>query len=261
MAKPAKITAEKRGSEICRMLHANQMVSVPELTKKFGVTHMTIHRDLDKLQQAGQIKKTWGGAKPAERMEFEFDFNRRRQTRKKEKQAIVKKAFEFISPGQKIILDSGTTTLELTYLLKDLKDITVITPSLAVASVLQFSSGIETILLGGIIRKGSPDLTGLVTENNLDMFTADIAFLGADGIGLDGTLFTEDMRIVKVDQKIRKRAAKNYILADSSKIGKTALATNGFVSQADAFITDDGIEDEVKKNFEDMGATVITVKA
>jgi DeoR/GlpR family transcriptional regulator of sugar metabolism len=261
MAKPVKITAEKRHSQICQMLHADQQVSVPELAKKFGVTNMTIHRDLDKLQQAGQIKKTWGGAKPAERMVFEFDFAKRRHTNKKEKQAIVKKAFEFISPGQKIILDTGTTTLELSYLMKDLKDITVITPSLAVASVLQFSSGIETVLLGGIIRKGSPDLTGLVTENNLDMFRADIAFLGTDGIGLDGTLYTEDMRIVKVDQKIRKRAAKNYILADSSKIGKTALATNGFISHADAFITDDGIEDEVKKNFEDMGATVITVKA
>jgi len=261
MAKSVKITAEKRHSEICQILHVEQQVSVPELAKKFGVTPMTVHRDLDKLQQAGRIKKTWGGAKPTERMVFEFDFAKRRHANKKEKQAIAKKAFEFISPGQKIILDTGTTTLELSYLLKDLKDITVITPSLAVASVLQFSSGIETILLGGIIRKGSPDLTGVVTEKVLDMFMVDIAFQGADGIGLDGTLFTEDMRIVKVDQKIREQAATNYILADSSKIGKTALATNGFVSQADALIIDDAIGDEVKNNFEDMGTTVITVKA
>jgi DeoR/GlpR family transcriptional regulator of sugar metabolism len=260
MSKTAKITAEQRRSEICRKLHADQQVSVPQLAEKFGVTHMTIHRDLDKLQQAGQIKKTWGGAKPAERMEFEFDFTQRRQTSKKEKRAIVKKALEFISSGQRIVLDTGTTTLELAYLLKDCKDITIITPSLAVASVLQFSSGIQTVLLGGIIRKGSPDLTGLITENNLDMFTADIAFQGADGIGLDGTLYTEDMRIVKVDQKIRKRAAKNYVLADSSKIGKTALATNGIINEVDAFITDDGIEDEVRKIFKGMGATVITVK-
>lgn len=260
MPKTAKITVEKRHSEICRMLQAEQQVSVPELAEKFGVTGMTIHRDLDKLQQTGQIKKTWGGAVPAEKMEFEFNFAQRRQTGRKEKQAIAKKAFEFISPGQRIILDTGTTTLELAYLLKDLKDVTVITPSLAVASVLQFSTGIQTVLLGGIIRSGSPDLTGIVTETNLDMFAADIAFQGADGIGVDGTLYTEDMRIVKVDQKIRKRAAKNYILADSSKIGKTALATNGIINEVDALITDDGIADEVKKSFEDMGATVIAVK-
>ena len=261
MSKTAKISAEKRHSEIRRMLHADQQVSVPQLAEKFGVTHMTIHRDLDKLQHAGQIKKTWGGAKPTERMKFELDFTQRGQTSKKEKQAIAKKALEFISQGQRIILDTGTTTLELAYLLKDYKDITVITPSLAVASVLQYSSGIQTVLLGGIIRQGSPDLTGLVTESNLDMFFADIAFQGADGVGLDGTLYTEDMRIVKVDQKIKKQAAKSYILTDSSKIGKTALAANGIVNEVDAFITDDGIADEVKEHFKDMGATVITVKA
>lgn len=260
-AKKNSVPAQLRLEKIRQMLSRQGSVSVGYLAGLFKVSEMTIHRDLAKLEQADQVRKTYGGAVVAERMMFEFDFTRRRQTRKKEKLAIAKKAFEFISLGQKIILDTGTTTLELTYLLKDFNGITVITPSLAVASVLQFSSGIETILLGGIIRKGSPDLAGLVTENNLDMFTADIAFQGADGIGLDGTLYTEDMRIVKVDQKIRRRAAKNYVLADSSKIGKTALATNGFVRQVDALITDDGIEDEVKKSFEDMGATVITVKA
>ncbi len=256
-----KITAEKRYSEICRMLQTLPQVSVPQLAEKFSVTQMTIHRDLDKLARAGQIKKTWGGAVASEKMEFEFDFTSRRQTHKRDKQAIAKRALEFISSGRRIILDTGTTTLELAYLLKNLENITVITPSLAVASVLQFSSGIETVLLGGIIRKGSPDLTGLVTESNLDMFTADIAFQGADGIGLDGTLYTEDMRLVKVDERIRKRAAKNYVLADSSKIGKTALAANGKVNEVDALITDDRIEDKIRKKFEQMGAVVFTVKS
>ncbi len=259
MKNTVKVRAGKRHSEIRQLLQDNQQVSVPRLAEKFGVTPMTIHRDLDKLQDSGLIKKTWGGAVPAEKMEFEFDFTLRRQTRRKEKQAIAKKAFEFISPGQRIILDTGTTTLELAYLLKDFKNLTVITPSLAVASVLQFSSGIETVLLGGIIRQGSPDLTGLITENNLELFTVDIAFQGADGIGADGTLYTEDMRIVKVDQKIRKRAARNYILADSSKVGKTALATNGNVNEVDALITDDKIADIVKSDFENSGATVIAV--
>lgn len=260
MSKRMKITAEKRHFCIRQMLQANQRVSVPQLAEQFGVTQMTIHRDLNKLTRAGRIKKTWGGAIATEKMEFEFDFTQRRQTHRKEKQAIAKKALEFISPGHRIILDTGTTTLELAYLLKDLKDIIVMTPSLAVASVLQFSSGIETVLLGGIIRKGSPDLTGLITETNLGMFTADIAFGGADGIDTDGTIYTEDMRIVKVDQKIRKCAAKNYILADSSKIGKTALAANGKVNEVDALIIDDKIDHKVKKNFEDVGAIIITVK-
>ena len=74
MPKTAKVTSVNRHFQIRRMLHANRQVSVPALAEKFGVTQMTIHRDLDKLQRAGHIKKTWGGAVPAEKMVFEFDF-------------------------------------------------------------------------------------------------------------------------------------------------------------------------------------------
>jgi DeoR/GlpR family transcriptional regulator of sugar metabolism len=257
--KPAKMDAHTRLSHICELLKSSEHVSIPELAKTFGVSEMTARRDLEKLENDGQVRRTRGGAMPTEKMEFEFDFTQRRQTRQKEKQAIAKKALDFISPSQRIILDTGTTTLELAYLLRDFKDLTIITPSLAVASVLQFSPGIQTVLLGGIIRKGSPDLTGLVTESNLDMFAVDIAFQGADGIGADGTLYSNDMRIVKVDQKIRKRAAKSYILADSYKLGRTALATNGQVSEIDALITDKAIPEDLKKNFEDTGAKIITV--
>ena len=252
-----KVSVVERHSKIRELLRDKKQVSIVQLAQMFDVSEMTVHRDLRKLEGDGRIRRTRGGAVPAERMEFEFDFALQRRARQKEKQAIAKEALKFIEPGQRIILDAGTTTLEVAYLLRDLQNITVITPSLAVGSVLQFSPGIETVLLGGIIRHGSPHLTGAVTEANLDMFAVDIAFQGADGIGVDGTLYTDDMRIVRVDQKIRKRAAKSYILTDSSKIGKTALATNGYVYQVNALITDNTIEPECKKAFEEMGTTVI----
>ncbi len=251
-----KVSVAERHSRIRTLLKDSKQVSIVQLAQMFEVSEMTVHRDLRKLEGDGRIRRTRGGAVPAEKMEFEFDFASRRRAHHKEKQAIAKEALKFIEPGQRIILDTGTTTLEVAYLLRELENITVITPSLAVCSVLQFAAGIETVLLGGIIRPGSPNLTGAVTETNLDMFAVDIAFQGADGIGLDGTIYTEDMRIVRVDQKIRQRAAKSYILSDSSKIGKTALATNGYVYQANALITDSAIEPECKKSFEKMGATV-----
>jgi len=129
-----------------------------------------------------------------------------------------------------------------------------------VASELHFAEGIETVLLGGVIRRGSPDLTGAVTEYNLDMFAADLAFQGADGIGVDGALYNADLRIAKVDQKMRQRADRTYILADSSKIGKTALARNGSLQQVDGLITDDGIDPQQRRTFQQMGANVIVVE-
>jgi DeoR/GlpR family transcriptional regulator of sugar metabolism len=234
--------AEKRLEKICELMSRNSSVSVAHLSRLFKVTEMTIHRDLIKLEQANAVRKTYGGAVPAERMIFEFDFAARRKANQKAKQAIAREAVKLIKPGNRIILDTGTTTLELAYLLKDFRNLTVITPSLAVASVLQFSKGVQTILLGGIIREGSPDLTGSVTEATLEMFAADIAFQGADGISLTGEMFNADMRIAVVDRKMRQRAAKTYILCDSSKINKTDVASNGTLSEMDALFTDSKIE-------------------
>ena len=252
-----KVSANTRLSRITDLIKSNQKVEIVGLAAVFGVSEMTIRRDLDFLAQIGHVKRTHGGAAIAEKMEFEFDFAARRSANQKAKKAIAKKAVELIKPGSKIILDTGTTTLELAYLLKDFEDLTVITPSLAVASVLQFSAGIQTVLLGGILRKGRPDLTGVVTEKVLDMFMVDIAFQGADGIGLNGELFNSDMRIAKVDQKMRRRAKKTYILSDSSKIGQTDLASNGMLSEAEALITDSKITKEQLSELEKTGTKII----
>lgn len=253
----SKISADARQAGIRELLMTNDEVSICTLASRFGVSEMTIRRDLDKLEQTGQVIRTHGGAMPAERMGFEFDFASRRQANRESKRIIAEKAAQMVRPGQRLILDTGTTTLELAAQLKDMSGITVITPSLAVASVLQFSHNIETVLLGGVIRKGSPDLTGVVTEHTLEMFAADIAFQGADGIGDDGTMYNADIRIANVDLKIRQRAQKTYVLCDSSKIGVTSLAANGDVSEVDAFITDDGIDRKLKEKFERMGAKII----
>jgi DeoR/GlpR family transcriptional regulator of sugar metabolism len=238
------VPAEQRIEKIRQMFSRQSSVSVGHLAKLFKVSEMTIHRDLVKLEQTSSVRKTYGGAVVAERMIFEFDFAARRKAYQKAKQAIAKEAAKLIKPGYRVILDTGTTTLELAHLLKDMSNLTVITPSLAVASVLQFSKGVQTILLGGVIREGSPDLTGAVTEATLEMFAADIAFQGADGISLSGEMFNADMRIAVVDRKMRQRAGKTYILCDSSKIGKTDIASNGAMAEVEALFTDSKIKRE-----------------
>jgi len=257
----AKSSSTQRENQIRQLLHQQHDISVGKLADMLGVSQMTIRRDLDRLEYSGQVRRTHGGAVLADRMVFEFNFVNRRLANQTAKRAIAAEAVKFVKPGNRLILDNGTTTLELAHLLKDFNELTVLTPSLAVASELQFSEGIETVLLGGVIRRGSPDLTGLVTETILDMFAVDIAFQGADAIGSDGGLYTADMRISRVDQKIRKRASRTYILADSSKFGRTALARHGFVNEVDAIITDEGISEEYKSAFKKMGAEVIIVKS
>jgi DeoR family transcriptional regulator, fructose operon transcriptional repressor len=247
----------QRKKHLTALISEGRPLVVKELARLFNVSEMTVHRDLNQLQEQGRIERTHGGAVLSERMSFEFDFTSRRRTDKKYKKAIARRALDFIRPGDKLILDTGTTTLELAYLLRDYEGLTVITPSLAVASVLQFSKGVMTVLLGGIIRQGSPDLTGAVTESVLDMFMVDIAFQGADGIGLNGELFNSDIRIARVDKKMRKRAEKTIILSDSSKIGKVDFASNGSLSEVDALITDSRITDEQLAALNQSGTKII----
>ena len=257
MSQSERLSADQRQSAIREVLQERGELSILHVAEEFGVSEMTVRRDLDKLEESGRIRRTHGGAILADRMAFEFDFASRRQANRHAKQAIASEAAKLIKPGHRVILDSGTTTLELARLLKDQQELTVITPSLAVALELQFCEGIQLVLLGGIVRKGSPDLTGPVTEAVLDMFAADIAFQGADGIGEDGVVYTNDMRMAQVDQKIRQRAQRCYVLADSSKIGKTALARHGVLQQVDALITDDGIGRSQCKKFKKLGCQVI----
>ncbi len=234
-------------------------VSIAELAKEFGVSEMTIRRDLAALEDKSHIQRTHGGAMLTERMMLEFDYRDRREQNRAAKCAIAATARRLVQPGQRLILDTGTTTLELASLLKDGAGITVITPSLAVASELQHSAGVEVILLGGVIRRGSPDLTGPVTEHCLELLAADIAFQGADAIGADGSIYNSDLRLARVDQLMRKVAARCCVLADHTKIGRTALARSGSLAEVDTFITDEAAPADALKRFAKLGTEIVTV--
>ena len=236
-------------------------VSISQLAREFGVSEMTIRRDLAALEGKSQIQRTHGGAVLTERMILDFDYRERRETNRAAKRAIAAEARKLVHKGQRIILDTGTTTLELASLLNDGTDLTVITPSLAVASELQHAPGVSVVLLGGMVRRGSPDLTGAVTEHSLDLFAADIAFQGADAIGADGAIYNSDLQLAKVDKLMRRVASRCCVLADHSKIGRTALARNGSLADFDVLNTDPAAPADAYKRIAKLGPEVITVSA
>ena len=255
-----KIPSAARQARIRELFAAGPGVSVSELARTFGVSEMTVRRDLAALEGLSHIQRTHGGAVLTERMMLEFDYRERREHNRPLKRAIAAAARKLIRPGQRLILDNGTTTLELAALLKDGQDITVITPSLAVASELQHAAGVEVILLGGVIRRGSPDLTGPVTEHCLQLFAADFAFQGADGIDANGAIYNIDLRLSAVDKVMRRVAQKSVVLADHTKIGVTALARSGTLADVDIFITDAAAPATALRRFGRLGPQIITVK-
>ena len=232
------LPAAVRLRKIRQALKRSPGVSVSAMARQLQVSEMTIRRDLEKMQQAADVRRTHGGAVLAERTVFEFSYQERQRALQAEKKSIAQAARALIAEKQRIILDTGTTTLHLARLLKDAKDLTVITPSLAVASELQYAPGVSVVLLGGVIHPGSPDLTGPLTEHCLDVFSADWAFQGAEAIGVDGSVYNTDLQLAQVDRKMREKALRSCLLADSGKFGNTALIRSGTLEDFDILITD-----------------------
>lgn len=227
------------------------------LARELNVSDMTIRRDLRQLADAGRVVRSHGGASPAESVMFEFQFLERAQLNHEQKEEIGAAAADLVKDGQSVLLDSGTTTLALARRLRDRSGITIITTSLPIAAALQRTPGVETLLLGGFVRRDSPDLGGALTESNLDSLRADIAFVGADGIDLSGNVYNASIAVGQMLSKMVTRAAEAYVVADSAKIGRTQLKQFGNASQWRGLITDSRADADSIEQLRRAGVNVI----
>jgi DeoR/GlpR family transcriptional regulator of sugar metabolism len=230
-----------RINKILEALAGREEVSVAELTERFQVTSMTIRRDLDILEQQGRITRTHGGTRLAAPSIVAFKFQKRRQSCLAEKRAIARAAAELVKPGMTVILDTGTTTLEVARALGGIPQLNVLTSSLAIASALLAYSNLELVLLGGTVSKNSPDLSGPLTEDNLAAFRADLAFIGADAVDARG-LYTSSQQIARVSRAMIANARRTILVADSSKFGKTAFVRFTGWEKIDCLLVDDGLD-------------------
>lgn len=242
-----KMSQVQRLDFIRSELMQNEEVSVEKLAAGFNVSEMTVRRDLEVLESKGEVIRTYGGAALAKRLTFEFAFRDKQNKNHRQKQKIAKKAAEFVSDGDVVILDTGTTTLEIAGEIAGRENITVITTSLAIVSALQFSSGIEVVLLGGLLRGGSPDMHGPLTERNMEQFSADVAFIGADAIDEDGNTYTDDLRIVNLDRMMAAKAKKVIVVADSQKFSSSAMCKVFQRGDYDMIVSDSGVDKKIVK--------------
>lgn len=230
-----------RHRQIEEWLNQNGECSVESLAQKFQVSEMTIRRDLMVLAKTGRIIRTHGGAMPGEKVLFEFQFLQRSLLNQDEKEEIAAVASQFVYEGQSVMMDSGTTTLALARRLCKKNNITIVTSSLPIAAVTQNCPGLRVLLLGGYLRMDSPDLFGVLTETNIQNLTADIAFIGADGIDLKGNIYNASPEVASMLTKMTMAAQQVYVIADHSKVGRTALVRFGNISKWNGLITDKGL--------------------
>ncbi|MBN2317345.1 MAG: DeoR/GlpR transcriptional regulator [Sedimentisphaerales bacterium] len=239
MARPKnKLTRTQRMQAIRKALLRGKEVAIDVLARQLKVSGMTVRRDLEQLENQGDIVRTYGGAVLAQRLTFEFSFHDQEHSHNTQKRAIAQQAAALVQNGQVVMLDTGTTTLHIAQALVGKQDVTLITTSLAIVSKVQFSPGIKVVLLGGFLRRGSPDMHGPLTEQNVEQFKADIAFMGADAIDDQGTTYTSDLQVLNLDRKMAANATRVVVVADSSKFGKNEMCKVLGPEEYDLVLTD-----------------------
>lgn len=227
-----------------------------ELAQQLGVSGMTVRRDLQTLADDGRVIRTHGGATLGERATFEFAFLERINRNREAKAAIAATAFDLMSGCRTVMLDGSTTTLAIARRLRGSTGLTVVTTSLPAAAELQHEPQIDVLLPGGYVRAASPDLTGSLTEANLELLHAEVAFLGADAIDRRGNVFSNPPDNSAVLLRMAASAERVYAVADHSKLGRSALRCFGRLRQWAGLITDQGCDMELVRELREQDIKV-----
>jgi DeoR/GlpR family transcriptional regulator of sugar metabolism len=245
------LPAERR-ERILRAVRAGT-TQVGQLAEAFGVSEMTVRRDLGDLEREGKLTRVHGGAVGAT---SERPFAEIAVERFEQKDAIGALAASTVGEGQTVLLDVGTTTLQLARHLHG-RAITAITSNLAVYEELLPEESVELVLLGGVVRRNYRSLVGVVAEDALRQLRADVAFLGASGIEEDFSVVDTTMVEVPIKRAMMAAAARSVLLVDSDKFKMRGVVQVCHVQDLDTIITDAGIPDQTRSELERSGVEVL----
>ena len=247
----------ERQSKILESLETKKYISVNELSEKLKVSVVTIRKDLTILEQEGYLHRTHGGASKQMRYVFDQTVTEKETQNVEEKTRIITKALDFIKENEFIILSSGTTVNLLAQKLYGFRNLTVLTPSLRVALEVCKNPNVNTIHLGGEVRKNSTSTIGVLAEETLSNFSCTTLFLGIEGIDLDYGLSSTNVGEAHLNKKMMERVDKTIVLADSSKIHKRGFGFICYVEKIDMLITDSNVDPEFVEELEKRGVEVV----
>lgn len=241
--------ATQRREKIFELIQEDGSAKVIDLARIFKVTEVTIRQDLEKLEKDGLIIKEHGGAFLKDIIDQVQSFSLGHKENIDKKELIAKKCVEFIQNGDTIILDSGSTTTEIAKKIKGFKSLTVITNALNIALILGAEPGIELIVTGGEFKPPTLSLTGQKAADSFKGLNVHKLFLATAGVTLKAGLTYPSISDLIVKKAMIEAAETTYLVADSTKFGKSALASLGALSLIDFIITDSGIGDKHKEIF------------
>lgn len=240
--------ALERQKKIMELLHENGSVMVNDLSRDFGVTLETVRRDLEKLEQMDQVKRTHGGAVLYEEATLDLSLEKRSGLNIDGKIAIAKKAVKLVRAGDTVFLDSSTTSFYLSKAIKDLKNITIITNNLLIVNELQACDKIKVISTGGVLDMKNLSFVGEFALKNIEEnFFANKAFFSCKGVIPEkGMLESNDVEY-QIKSAMLRNSRQKICIADESKLNTVASIKLAEFSDIDCFITDKPLDEKYKK--------------
>ena len=231
---------------ILELIKDKKNIKLEELIEKLNVSEATIRRDLTFLEEAGKIKRVHGGAILIDSKEESLIY--KKEIHSEEKENIGKFAASLVERGSTIYLDAGTTVFAMIKYLAGIENIKVITNGLTHIDELN-NKKIETYLIGGKIKMLTGALVGASAVLSIKNFNFDLAFIGANGIDIDG-YSTPDSEEALIKNEVVMKADKAYLLCDESKLYKKSLIN--FCNLEDSYLVtnakkiDDNIKNKLK---------------
>lgn len=235
---------ELRRDEISKMIIAQGEVKTHELMVMFDVSNETIRKDLNYLDKMGIATKTHGGAKVVNEY-YHLPVDVKLQENLNAKKIIARKAIDYVNEGDMVYLDPGSTCIQIARFLRIKKNITVVTNSINIASIVSESDN-EVIMIGGNVQKRDKSCVGYFVKEVVNSIKIDIAFFGSDGFkGFNGPT-TFSLSEAGVRDLVSKRSTKKILVCDKSKFDKSSTFLFGKFKDYDYIITDETDDDKLK---------------
>lgn len=249
---------EERQQDILRLINQEGRASVTDLSRKYGVSEVTIRGDLQILTDQGLIMRTHGGAVTVP-PSTDLSLNLRRQLQMAEKERIGAAAAAFVSDGDAVFLDTSSTSLAIVRHLKMRRELTILTNSLAIAQAVLDMSGVTVVMTGGVLRRDTVSLIGTEGLSLLNRFNIKTGIFGAHGLTIPEGLTDVSVGEAEVKSQVVTMCRQVIAVIDATKWGRVGPASFARIQDLHVIITDQQAPVELVNQVRDLGTRIIQV--
>ncbi|MFF5157771.1 DeoR/GlpR family DNA-binding transcription regulator [Streptomyces sp. NPDC000348] len=226
-----------------RLVQGSGTLSVSELAEHLGVSEMTVRRDLNALERQGLVRRVHGGAVATRRREEGGGFAARGEWQTATKDRLGAAVAAMVEPGSRVLLDAGTTTVQVAEHLAERAPLTVAVLSLQTAAVLADRPEIELVVVGGRSRPGERSLVGPLALRTLESLSFDCFVMSIGGVHAERGWSEFSLDDAAVKQTGLAQSARTITVADATKLGVRAFSRVAPLGAVDHFVTDAAADD------------------